>query len=1485
MNPTVQGLGEEIMKVDGKGYLSIPRAQDKDFYPLSSAQKRMYLLHMTEPDKTVYNMPYVFRLKGSIDTAKLEAAFQTMIDRHEILRTVFVIKDGEPVQNILPEAKGIFTKVNSSNPVNELLNDFVKEFDLSQAPLMRVQLVEHEKESYLLLDMHHIISDGASMDTFMKEVTIVYGCETLKSLTHQYKDYSQWVQERDLSKEREYWLEIFKDEVPVLDMPLDFTRPKEKSNKGATVEHKMDSELKRRVETIAKTHRTTEYMVYLSVLMILLGKYSRKEDVVIGSPVNGRIHKDTESILGMFVNTLAMRGYPNHEKTYASFLEEVRNICMKAYQNQEYPFEELVKELHVIRDYAHNPLFDVMLVYEQDIQGKIIFGGVEAKSVSLERDVAKFDLTFIICEHVRENDLAIEYCTDLFREDSAKRMLSHYIEILEQVTQDSGILIGDIGVITEEEKELVLGAFNDTVVEYPKDKTVIELFEEQVTSVPEQTALIFGEESMSYRELNSKINQLARKLRGMGVKPDDIVPIMAERSIEMIIGILGIMKAGGAYLPIDATFPEERIAYMLEDSKAKLVLKYKTEVNTQLPVVDIGDATIYMGDDSNLEKVNVPDDLIYCIYTSGTTGNPKGVLIENHGIVSLNKYFLRNYGLTQKDKILQFANQIFDASVWETMMALLNGATLVVVPKEVQVDSDAIGIYCKRHQVTVALFPPNYYLQINDIKLRILMTAGSESNVQIVEKARDSQYINAYGPTESTICATDWKYKKGEVIPSNIPIGKPIANSQVYIMEGMQLCGIGIIGELCIGGVGIARGYLNRPELTAERFIDNPWEEGRLYRTGDLARWLPDGNIEFWGRKDDQVKIRGYRIELGEIESAIRKLNRVKDVAVISREYGKGEKVICGYVLMNGQLNIGEMREELGKILPDYMIPRYLMQISSIPMTHNGKLDKKALPEIEVKSEHGYVAPRNEIEEQLCRIFSEVLGIKQVGIYDNFFELGGDSIKAMRVTAKLRSVGYAMSIKDVLVGRTINVIAHTLKKIDQEQYEQGEVSGVIQTTPILKAFNEWNLKKPNHFNQAVIIKTKTDDIIIIEKALDALVNHHDMLRATYQNGRLEILEDKRERFYDFYVIDINHEADINKKIIMENTKLQSNIDLVNGPLMVAALYITQNGLYLFTCIHHLVVDGVSWHILLEDFRLAEEQLTSGKNICLPLKTASFKKWAEALEEYKQQKCLQDEKEYWKAIISKMEKRSENLCKVNRCEEFGCIDFNLNEEKTEKLLQNANRAYNTEINDLLISSLVQTIGHFTKKKYVSIQMEAHGREEIHKKIAIEHTVGWFTSMYPICMEYKEDIKDSIISTKEYFRKVPNHGIGYGLLSEDLPKFQSEILFNYLGEMDVEEKNCRLDDLLCGISISPENRLPSSISINCCVKKNKFQLEINYDQSRYDSKTIVELAALYKEILTKTIELCVSQKEQIKTISDFSADKLTSIELDELQTIFS
>ncbi|MBR5774080.1 MAG: amino acid adenylation domain-containing protein, partial [Clostridia bacterium] len=503
--------------------------------------------------------------------------------------------------------------------------------------------------------------------------------------------------------------------------------------------------------------------------------------------------------------------------------------------------------------------------------------------------------------------------------------------------------------------------FNDTALSYPKDKTIVELFEEQVENAPDKIAVICDEQKLTYAELNEKANQLAHRLRSMGIKQDEFVAILTGRRTETVTGIFAVLKSGGAYVPVDPGYPSERIEYMLSDSKPKCILTVGASLpfETEIPVIDIADNSIYTGNAENPERINKPTDLAYVIYTSGTTGKPKGVMVEHHGVVNLKQYFVNAYDITPDDVVLQFANFVFDASVWELNMALLNGATCAISTNNT--DIAELERFFKNTGITVATLPPNFFIQTNLDKMRLLITAGSASSKEIVKKCDGFRYVNAYGPTETTVCATHWEYEGGAV-PNNVPIGKPISNFQVYILDGTNLCGIGIPGELCVAGAGIARGYLNRPELTAEKFIDNPFGEGKLYRTGDLARWLPDGNIEYLGRIDEQVKIRGFRIELGEIESVLRTLNEIKDCAVIARNDASGEKAIYAYLVSDEEISLSAVRDRLSASLPEYMIPSYMGQIDMIPVNANGKLDRKALPELEATSTREYVAPRNETE-------------------------------------------------------------------------------------------------------------------------------------------------------------------------------------------------------------------------------------------------------------------------------------------------------------------------------------------------------------------------------------------------------------------------------------------------------------------------------------------------------------------------------------------
>jgi amino acid adenylation domain-containing protein len=894
VNTTPRMLAELITGKEEEEYIPIPKAEEKEYYPMSSTQKRIYLINQMDVNSTAYNMPQKLKLIGEVSPDAIRKALQEMINRHEILRTDFIMVNGEPVQKIKEAAEADFAyEEDTKTPESELMKIFVKPFDLGSSPLVRMKLVKRQDHSLLMIDMHHIVGDGMSMGTFIREFTALYNGEKPERLAHQYKDYSEWMQKRDLSSQREYWINEFREDIPVLDMPIDFPRPQQQSFKGAAAACITERELGDKIKTLARKSGATEYMIFLSAAMMMLGKYSRQEDIIIGSPISGRTHKDTESMLGMFVNTLAMRGRPEGRKNYNEFLKEVKESCLKAYENQEYPFEELVEAVQITRDMSRNPLFDVMLVLQNNEEEQFKLKGTKAEYAGTESTIAKFDLTFNITEAEGSFEITLEYCTDLFKEESAKGMLEHYVRVLEQIAEAPNVMLSEIEVITEEEKSFILNEFNDTYAEYPREKTAAELFEEQAEKTPDNTAVVYEDEEVTYAELNKRANVLAHKLRALGVKPDDFIVIMAERSIEMIAGIYGIIKAGGAYVPIDPTYPKDRIEYMLNDCKPKAVLTYKAEIETEVPVIDLTDSRVWEGTSENPAKVNGPSDLLYVIYTSGTTGKPKGVMVENKGVVSLKSYLTKLYEVNERDSILQFANYVFDASVWEMTMALLSGAVLQLVPNTIISDINGFDNFVNEKEITITLLPPQYYIQTEPDGLKILTTGGSASNPETVRKSKGKyRYINAYGPTENTVIAAHWEYNGENDIPNNIPIGKPISNTQIYILQGSRLCGIGVPGELCIAGDGLARGYLNRPELTAEKFIDNPFGKGKLYRSGDLARWLTDGNIEYLGRIDEQVKIRGYRIELGEIESVLRKIEYVTDAAVIAREDKNGEKAI-----------------------------------------------------------------------------------------------------------------------------------------------------------------------------------------------------------------------------------------------------------------------------------------------------------------------------------------------------------------------------------------------------------------------------------------------------------------------------------------------------------------------------------------------------------------------------------------------------------------
>ncbi|SHJ91509.1 amino acid adenylation domain-containing protein, partial [Clostridium cavendishii DSM 21758] len=1218
---TVEAIAEYIEKSADNNFEFISKAEAKEYYKMSSAQKRMYLIWQMDKESIVYNMPFCYKLNGNFKLDSIKNVLQTIINRHEILRTCFLMKDGELVQKVLNRIEADYSYEESNQDLNEILSSFPKPFVLDEGKLIRIKVVKNFKDYYILIDMHHIVSDAMSMAIFINEFSKLYNGYKLEDLKLQYKDYSEWISKRDLNSQKSYWLSQFDDEIPILDFPYDYKRPIEQSHEGSMVNLNFSKDIKDGVKKLCKVTGSTEYMVLLSAFMVLLNKYTRQEDIIVGTPISGRTNKDMESMMGMFINILAMRGKPEGSKSFINFVYEVKNTCLKAYENQEYPVEELIEAIEVKRDLSRNPLFDIMFSLENNEKFNLLMNDVSIEEIYGENRISKFDFSIMMRSNEEGYSIGAEYCTALFKKETINRILVHFKEVICKIINNPEILIKDIEVITKEEKKLILNEFNNTSTEYDKEKTIVEIFEYQVNKTPNNIAVVYEDKKLNYKELNEKVNILARNLRELGIKPNDFVAISAQKSLEMIIGILGIIKAGAAYVPIDPKYPKDRINYMLDDCKPKALLVYKANIKTKkIPIIDLEDSSILEGTSRNLKKVNTPNDLLYVIYTSGTTGKPKGVMIEHKSVNSLREYFISSLNVKPTDKILQFFNISFDGSVWDIMMALLTGATLHVVNQDNIIDLNYLSQSIKN--TTIITVPPQYYQQLETIGQRLTITAGSESSKELVRKAIDtgSLYINAYGPTEATVCATQWFCNKNDIIPERIPIGKPITNKQIYICNKTNLCGIGIPGELCIAGEGIARGYLNKPKLTAEKFIDNPYGEGKIYRTGDLAKWLPDGNIEYLGRIDEQVKIRGFRIELEEIASTLRKIDYIQDVAVITRDISSSEKAIYAYLVSNENLDFKEIKKELRKELPEYMVPAYMVQLKEIPVTRNGKLDKRALPDIVGENKEKYTPPRNEIEKIIIKIFEEILQKEKISVDADFFEIGGHSLRATKVVNRIQAeIGVRIPIKIIFSKRTAEAIAEYIEKFKNNDYEFIPKAKNKEFYPMSSAQKRmyliWQMDKESiTYNMPFCYKLQGNvKVNNIKIALQKMIDRHEILRTCFliENGEFV------QRIID------KIEADYSYEESMENIsellkKFPKPFILDEGNLVRIKVVKSKEDYYLFIDMHHIVGDGMSFGIFINEFSTLYNE---GKLEELSLQYKDYSEWMRG-------KNLSNQELYW-----------------------------------------------------------------------------------------------------------------------------------------------------------------------------------------------------------------------------------------------------------------
>ncbi|MCP5054491.1 MAG: amino acid adenylation domain-containing protein, partial [bacterium] len=1149
INQTLQTQADFIKQSGKTRYSHISLAEIKEYYPLSSAQKRLFLLQqlftLDQPDTglnpTVYNMPLVFSLGKDIEKEKLEPTLKQLIHRHESLRTSFRTVNEVPVQMIHDAGELKFSIEYYSEGSTDVMARFVRPFDLSRAPLIRSGLLELPDGNHLwMVDMHHIISDGTSHAVLEADFKNLYsGIETVP-LKLQYKDFSEWqnrlFETHHLQSQQEYWLGIYRQsgEIPRLELPLDHKRPGVFTYAGAAYQFKLEPGDFAKFKTLGPGtgESATLFMNMLAILNTLFYKITGQEDIIIGTASAGRPHADLQPIIGMFVNTLAMRNYPKGEKNYQTLLKEIMFHSARAFQNQDIQFEELVDKLEIQRDTSRNPLFDVLLgVQNFNINRQPEGTGNNSNDHSLDAEygnytntTAKFDMTFYVREFRDDIYINLEYYSPVFDEETIHRLVSHLKNIIKAVCNEPTVRLRDIEIITEEEKQKVLYEFNDTAREYPKEKTIHQLFGEEAKKSPDHIAVIVEQDSFTYETLNKRSDHLARQLTEQGVKPDTIVGITAERSFEMIIGILGILKAGGAYLPIDPDYPEERINYMLRDSGTSILLrKHSTEYQS----------TRYQDHLPTFPPSN-PSSLAYIIYTSGSTGTPKGVMVEHHNVVRLvkNTNYIR---FETGDRVLQTGTLAFDASTFEIWGALLSGLTLCLASKEKILAPGSLKRLVRNYGIRTMWLTAPLFNQLVQMDTGIFSGLGnllvggdvlSPLHInRVIERFPQLNVINGYGPTENTTFSTTYRITRPFTGP--IPIGQPIANSFALILNPYHRPQpIDITGELCVGGDGIARGYLNNPELTAEKFVS---AMNYIYKTGDLARWRADGNIEFSGRKDQQVKIRGFRVEPGEIENRLRNLDQVKEAVVVDLRDEQGQRYLAAYIVAGPGDGGDEFRAMLSGFLPDYMIPAYFVSLEKIPLTPNGKVDKNALPKpgAFVPGED-FTAPRGPLEHRLVDLWREVLfagdgenpSTVPIGIDQNFFHLGGHSLNATVLVSKIhKEWGVTVPLLEVFKNDTIRSLSRYIKGAAKTRYsriepvEKQEYYRISSAQKRIYVLQQMDLENTAYNMPLVLPLAPGTEPSRLENVFNRLIARHESLRtsfATVDNQTVQKVHDKVE---------------------------------------------------------------------------------------------------------------------------------------------------------------------------------------------------------------------------------------------------------------------------------------------------------------------------------------------------------------------------------------
>lgn len=1407
---------------------------------LSFPEMRHWFLSHWDPDNPAYYNPEALRLRGPLEIAALQASLDELVARHEALRTRFPIVDGSPAR-VVDDPAPVTLEFEDLGEVPEDEREAAlslrvaarasARFDLDAGPLFRAALLRVADDDHVfVMASHHVIADAWSVGVLCQELEVLYdgfasGSQPdLPSPVLRYSDFAKEQADRVsddvFASDLAFWRARLAG-APPLELPTDGPRSAAGTKGGGARSFVIPLSTYKAVADVARSARSTPFIAFLAAFTALLSRLSGQDDISVGSPVAGRPRAEFQEVVGCFVNMVVFRSDASGDPTFRELLGRVRKTALETFSHQELPFEKLVFELQPQRDPSRHPLYQVILSMQPKTLRIPALRGLDVRRYPFEHLMSVTDITLTIDVTDDGAEGMVSFDAGLFDGPSVDRLIERFLRVLEGISDDPDAPISALPVLTADEQG-ALREWQSRVAAYPASAAIPELFEAQAVAHPDNEAVVDGNDRLTYAQLDERSNQLAHRLRAAGVGADSVVGVLLPRSVDAVVAVLGILKAGGAYLPLDPELPRRRLEFMLSDAGAKAVVSRRDIVSAladgALPTVLVDH--LDRGADGGTTAPSVaidPDNIAYVIYTSGSTGAPKGVAVPHRGVVRL--VFGQDYTRFGPDRRVLLSHFAFDASTFELWSPLLHGGTVVVLPEQLPTPTDIRRVVTAERVNTVLLVTTLFNLIVDEDPFAFagvdeVLVGGEALSARHVAAVQDAlpgtTVVNVYGPTECTTFACCHRLPHGLSNDRPVPIGPPIGNTVVRLLDSsLQPVPLGVVGELFLGGPGMAREYIRRPALTAERFVPDAESDipgARLYRTGDLGRWLPDGTVEFLGRFDQQVKLRGFRIELGEVEAALVAHPDVREAVVVTREE-RGRTHLVAYVVGRpGALLIpAVLRDHLQERLPGYMVPRAFVELETIPLTSNGKLDRTALPEpAPIGGGVPYEAPRDDRERVLADVWTRVLGVQRIGIWENFFDLGGDSIAAVQVTFLASDAGLGLSPRDVFEHQTIAELAAAAGAVaehDEDAGDGGEPAGTeVPLTPIQRWMLESDVPDASHFNMSLLFEAaQMLEPDLFEQAVDIVLHGHDVFRLRFHRitggWAQRYTHEEDRRWSGLEVVDIDGNTPHEREAALAETieRLHTSLNITDGPLFAAALVREQaGGDRVLVVAHHLVADAMSWQTLIADIQVAYRQLSVGTAVRLAPRPASFSSWARHLASLAEADELRAEADYWVQQAAVEPLFGDGLV-AEPMAATRHLTFALTEAETESLFRGVVPTLGVTMQEALLTALALAVEQRSGRRLISVQLEGHGREPGPNGPDVSRTVGWLTAEYPLAISVPsgESLRGVLAAVAERVRSVPGHGLGYGLLrylgppetAEHLAKAGTpDIRFNYLGVFD-------------------------------------------------------------------------------------------------------